>query len=121
MIILKPLMISCASPPDFSSSANCFFHVGQARTGVLVATVLAPRAHVHGGRDGLTVQEVTITNRRAESQHTASKGLDCLLVVPVVARSGLVGKGKTTRAGLAVGGAKEAQERLPGSPGTQSE
>ena len=76
---------------------------------------------MHGVRDGLTVQEVTITNRRAESQHTASKGLECLLVGPVVARSGLVGKGKTTRAGLAVGGANEAQGRLPGSPGTQSE
>ena len=76
---------------------------------------------MHGVGYGLTVQEVTITNRRAESQHTASKGLECLLVGPAVARSGLVGKGKNTRAGLAVGGANETQGRLPGSPGIQSE
>ena len=73
---------------------------------------------MHGVRDGLTVQEVTITNRRAESQHTASEGFVYLLVGPVV---GLMKNGKTTRAGLAVGGANETQGRLPGSPGIQSE
>ena len=76
---------------------------------------------MHGVRDGLTVLEVTITNRRAENQHTASEGLEYLLVGPVVARSGLMMNGKTTRAGLAVGGANETQGRLPGSPGIQSE
>ena len=76
---------------------------------------------MHGVRDGLTVLEVTITNRRAEIQHTVSEGLEYLLVGPVVARSGLMKNGKTTRAGLAVGGANETQGRLPGSPGIQSE
>ena len=81
----------------------------------------APRAHAHGVRDGLTVLEVTIINRRADNQHTASEGLEYLLVGPVVARSRLMKNGKTTRAGLAVGGANETQGRLPGSPGIQSE
>ena len=58
---------------------------------------------MHGVGYGLTMQEVTITNRRAESQHTASEGLEYLLVGPVVARSGLMMNGKTTRARLAVG------------------